>query len=167
MKNIIVISGKQYSGKDTLANILLNKLDGFKRAGIGDAIKLMYSNTKNIPFSEIEENKHLYRAELIYLGNWGRQIDKNFWLEYLAGMTNIIVPDVRVMDELLYFKEKGAFLIRVESEYSQRLKRGIITKENDYTETALDNYHDWDFVVNNNSDIEKLQKDADIIVSML
>ena len=40
MNKIIVISGKQYSGKDTFAKILLQKLDGFKRVGIGDAIKL-------------------------------------------------------------------------------------------------------------------------------
>ena len=40
MKHILVISGKQYSGKDTLAKILLEKLDGYKRIGLGDAIKI-------------------------------------------------------------------------------------------------------------------------------
>ena len=47
MKNIIVISGKQYSGKDTLAKILLEKLPDFKRIGIGDAIKIEYGKRNN------------------------------------------------------------------------------------------------------------------------
>ena len=84
MRKIIVISGKQYSGKDTLAKILLEKLDGFKRIGIGDAIKIEYGKRHNLTFEEIEENKHLYRNDLINLGNEGRAIDPNFWLYKLS-----------------------------------------------------------------------------------
>ena len=42
-KKIIVFSGKQFSGKDTVAKILLGKLKDFKRIGIADAIKSEYS----------------------------------------------------------------------------------------------------------------------------
>ena len=38
MKKIIVISGKQYSGKDTLAKILLEKMSNFKDIAIPQAI---------------------------------------------------------------------------------------------------------------------------------
>ena len=54
MKKIIVISGKQYSGKDTLAKLLLQYLDGFTRVGIGDAIKIEYGKQKGLSFDEIE-----------------------------------------------------------------------------------------------------------------
>lgn len=40
---IIILSGKQYSGKDTVAKILLQNLTDFKRIGLGDAIKIEYS----------------------------------------------------------------------------------------------------------------------------
>ncbi|MBR1616902.1 hypothetical protein IJ670_02005, partial [bacterium] len=80
MKKIIVISGKQYSGKDTLCKILLEKMPTFKRIGIADAIKLKYASQKGLTFEEIEKNKHLYRKDLIELGNWGRNQDKDYWL---------------------------------------------------------------------------------------
>ena len=75
MKHILVISGKQYSGKDTLAKILLEKMPEYRRIGLGDAIKFEYAKRKNISVDEIIKNKHLYRDDLIKLGNWGRDID--------------------------------------------------------------------------------------------
>lgn len=39
---IIIFSGKQYSGKDTAAKIMLNKMPTFKRCAMGDIIKLTY-----------------------------------------------------------------------------------------------------------------------------
>lgn len=164
MKKIIVISGKQYSGKDTLAKILLEKLSGFNRVGIGDAIKIEYGKKKGLTFEQIESQKHLYRADLIELGNWGRSLDSDYWLKNLANMDNIIVPDVRVEHELDFFKEKGAFLIRVESSIENRAKRGVIINADDQTETALDNYLNWDVVVDNNSDYQSLINQADCVI---
>ena len=106
MNKIIVISGKQYSGKDTLAKILLEKMPDFKRIGIGDSIKIEYGKRKNLTFEQIESQKHLYRADLIELGNWGRNQDKDYWLKNLANMDKIIVPDVRVTPEVNFFKLK-------------------------------------------------------------
>lgn len=166
MKNIIVISGKQYSGKDTLAKILLEKLNNFKRIGIGDAIKIEYGRKNNLTFEEIENNKHIYRNDLIELGNWGRAQDKNYWLKNLASMDKIIVPDVRVKDEINFFKERNAFLVRVESDIEARSKRGIIVNAQDNTETNLDNYKGWNIVVNNNSDLENLYKEADKVLKL-
>ena len=149
MNKIVVISGKQYSGKDTFAKALLQLMPDFKRVGIGDAIKIEYGKKKGLTFEEIEKDKHLYRADLIELGNWGRAQDDEFWLKNLANMNNIIVPDVRVEAELDFFKNKGAFLIRVESSIENRAKRGVLINANDDTETALDNYSEWNFVVQN------------------
>ena len=164
MKHILVISGKQYSGKDTLAKILLEKLDGYKRIGLGDAIKIEYSIRKKIPLDEIITNKHLYRNDLIELGNWGRSVDDDFWIKNLLGFDKIIVPDVRVIHEAEFFKNAGAFLIRVESDYANRSKRGIIVNDDDLTETALDNYDGFNITVYNNSDYSNLVKEADKII---
>ena len=164
MKQIIVISGKQYSGKDTFAKILLEKLEGFKRIGLGDAIKLEYGRRKNLTFEQIEAQKHLYRAELIELGNWGRAQDENYWLKNLAQMDKIIVPDIRVEHEAEFFRKNGAFLIRVDSSVENRSKRGVITNIDDNTETALDNYERWNCVIENNSDLNHLHEKADEIL---
>lgn len=165
MKNIIVISGKQYSGKDTLAKILLENLTDFSRVGIGDAIKIQYAKENNLTFEEIEKNKHLYRADLIKLGNKGRAIDSDYWLNSIINMpNNIIVPDIRVEHEAELFRNNGAYLIRVEASYEIRSKRAVITNENDPTETALDNYKHWHCIVENNSDFDTLCKKAKEIV---
>ena len=57
MKKLIVISGKQYSGKDTVAKLLLAELKSFKRIGIGDAIKIMYGKQNGLTYEQIEADK--------------------------------------------------------------------------------------------------------------
>ncbi len=161
MKEIIVISGKQYSGKDTLAKILLEKLPDFKRVAIGDSIKIEYGKRNNLTFEEIEKNKHLHRNDLIELGNWGRNIDKNYWLSKLSSLNKIIVPDVRVIDEINFFKIENAFLVRIESSLKNRSERGVIVNCEDNTETNLDDYNNWNYIVHNNSDLDYLHKEAD------
>lgn len=159
MKKIIVISGKQYSGKDTLAKLLLNDMLDFKRVGIGDAIKIAYGKQHALSFDEIEKNKHLYRDGLIKLGNEGRKKHPDYWLRSIIELPeNIIVPDVRVEHEIELFKSYGAYSIRVDANFENRSKRAVITNADDITETALDDYKAWDAVVDNNSDFENLKK---------
>ncbi len=167
MNKIIIISGKQYSGKDTLASILLSELKDFKRVGIGDAIKIEYGKQKNLTFEEIEAQKHLYRNDLINLGNWGRNKNPDYWLNKLSNMNNIIIPDIRVVHELEYFKNKGAFSIRVNSNIENRSKRGIIVNGNDDTETALDEYKNWDYTIENNSTYEDFKSQAKTLIEIL
>ena len=69
---IIIFSGKQYSGKDTAAKIMLEKMSDFRRCAMGDIIKLTYGKQKGLSYDEIEKNKSIYRQDLINLGNWGR-----------------------------------------------------------------------------------------------
>lgn len=168
MKKIIVISGKQYSGKDTLAALLLNDLADFVRVGIGDAIKYEYAKKNGVTFDEIVENKHLYRSGLIELGNYGRSIDPDYWLKSIVGMKeNVIVPDVRVEHEVELFKSYGAYSIRVEATYENRSKRAIITNADDPTETALDDYKGWDAIIDNNSDFSNLEKqEKDLLIKI-
>lgn len=160
-EKIIVLSGKQYSGKDTVAKILLENLTNFKRIGLGDAIKLEYSEKTNIPFEEIEKNKHLYRQDLINLGNKRRSEDKDYWIKKVISQPgNIIVPDVRVKRELEFFKAENAFTIRVEATRETRSQRGKLVGETDITEVDLDDVKDWNYVISNNSTYENLQAES-------
>lgn len=154
---IIIFSGKQYSGKDTTAKIMLNKMPEFKRCAIGDIIKLTYGKDKGLTYDEIEKNKPLYRQDLINLGNKGRSIHPDYWLNKIIEQKgSIIVTDVRVPHEYEVFKKAGAITIRVEAERQIRAQRGQLVGEDDITETGLDNIKDWDFIIDNNSDYENL-----------
>lgn len=158
---IIILSGKQYSGKDTVAKILLENLTNFRRIGLGDAIKIEYSEKKGITFDEIEKNKHLYRQDLIDLGNKRRSEDKDYWIKKVIKMDgNIIVPDVRVKRELEFFKEANAVSIRVDATRETRSARGKLVGETDITEVDLDDINDWNFRISNDSTYENLQAES-------
>lgn len=165
---IIIFSGKQYSGKDTVAKILLEKMTDYRRFAMGDVIKLEYGKEKGLTYEEIEKNKPIYRPDLIKLGNWGRSQDPDYWLKKIISQDgNIMVTDVRVQHEYDVFKAAGAVAIRVEASRETRAKRGKLVGETDVTEVGLDNITDWDFVVENNSDYESLKAKALELVEKL
>ena len=155
---IIIFSGKQYSGKDTAAKIMLAEMPDYKRCAMGDIIKITYGKEKNLTYEEIEKNKPLYRQDLIVLGNWGRAQDPDYWLKKILEQPgNIIVTDVRVQHEYDIFKNAGAIAIRVEASRETRSKRGILIGETDVTETGLDHIKEWDYIIDNNSDYDTLK----------
>lgn len=155
---IIIFSGKQYSGKDTVAKIMLEAMPDYKRCAMGDIIKLTYGKQKGLTYDEIEKNKPVYRQDLINLGNWGRAQDPDYWLKKIIEQDgNIMVTDVRVPHEYEVFKNAGAVSIRVEASRDTRMQRGTLIGETDITETGLDNITDWDYVIDNNSDYETLK----------
>lgn len=165
---IIIFSGKQYSGKDTLAKILLENMPDYHRCAMGDIIKLEYGREHNLTYEEIENNKAKYRQGLINLGNWGRCQSDDYWLKkIIAEEGNIMVTDVRVPFEYETFKKAGATSIRIECPREIRAQRGELIGEDDITETGLDNVLDWDFVIYNDSNLESLHKKAEELMEKL
>ena len=165
---IIIFSGKQYSGKDTAAKIMLAEMKDFRRLAIGDIIKLEYGKEKGLTYEEIEKNKPVYRQDLINLGNWGRAQDPDYWLKKLIEQPgNIMVTDVRVPHEYETFKNAGAIAIRVNADRDVRSKRGTLVGENDITETGLDDIKDWDYVLENNDDYETFKDKVLDIVNLI
>ena len=166
---IIIFSGKQYSGKDTAAKILMSKMPDFKRCAMGDIIKIEYGKLHNVSYEEIEANKPKYRQGLIDLGNWGREQNPDYWLEkIIAQEGNIVVTDVRIKHEYEVFKKAGAISIRVEADRDIREARGgKLIGENDVTEVDLDDIQDWNFVLDNNKGYDSLEKNVLKIVGKL
>lgn len=166
---IIIFSGKQYSGKDTAAKIMLDKMPDYHRCAMGDIIKLTYGQMHNLTYEEIEQNKAKYRPGLIELGNWGRSQDPDYWLnKIIAQEGNIIVTDVRVMHEYEVFKSVGAIAIRIEAPREIRqIRGGELVGENDVTETGLDCIKNWDFVVDNSYDYNTLKSNIEKIIQKI
>ena len=157
---IIIFSGKQYSGKDTAAKILMEAMPEYRRLAMGDIIKLEYAKEHNLTYEEIEANKPKYRQGLIDLGNWGRSQSPDYWLEKIISQSGkIVVTDVRIKHEYDVFKSAGAISIRIEATREIRESRGgKLIGENDVTEVDLDNIQDWDFLIDNNKDYETLKE---------
>ncbi len=162
---IIIFSGKQYSGKDTAAKIMLEKMPEYSRCAMGDIIKLTYGKQKGITYEEIEQNKSQYRQDLITLGNWGRSQSPDYWLKKIIEQPgNIIVTDVRVKFEYETFKNAGAITIRVDASRETRAARGELVGENDITETGLDDVKEWDYLIDNNGSYKNLTEQVDSII---
>lgn len=169
MTRIITFSGKQYSGKDTAAKILMEAMPEFRRCAMGDIIKIEYGKLNNLTYEEIEANKTHYRQGLIDLGNWGRQQSPDYWLQKIIEQEGkLVVTDVRIKHEYEIFKSAGAIMIRVEAEREIREARGgKLIGEDDVTEVDLDDVQDWDFVIDNNKDYETLKTKVLEIVEKL
>jgi len=161
-ERIIIFSGKQYSGKDTAAKILLEALPEYRRCAMGDIIKLEYGRLNNLTYKEIEANKPKYRQGLIDLGNWGRAQSKDYWLKKIISQDGkIVVTDVRVKHEYETFKKAGAISIRIEADRNIReMRGGKLIGEDDVTEVDLDNIPDWDYIIDNNNDYETLKQNV-------
>lgn len=166
---IIVFSGKQYSGKDTAAKILMEEMPKFRRCAMGDIIKIEYAKKHDLTYEEIEANKPKYRQGLIDLGNWGRSQSPDYWLKKIISQNgDIVVTDVRMKHEYEVFKNAGAISIRVEASREIRETRGgKLVGENDITEIDLDNVKDWDFLIDNNSDYDTLKENVLKIVEKI
>ena len=166
---IIIFSGKQYSGKDTAAKILMEAMPDFKRCAMGDIIKIEYAKQHGLTVEDIEVDKAKYRQGLIDLGNWGRKQSPDYWLNKIISQKgNLVVTDVRIKHEYEVFKQAGAISIRVEASREVREKRGgKLVGENDVTEVDLDDVRDWNFLLDNNKDYETLRKNVLKIVEQL
>lgn len=166
---IITFSGKQYSGKDTAAKILMEAMPEYRRCAMGDIIKIEYGKLNNLAYEEIEANKTQYRQGLIDLGNWGRLQSPDYWLQKIIEQEGcLVVTDVRIKHEYEVFKKAGAITIRVEADRNIReVRGGKLIGEDDVTEIDLDNIQDWDYIIDNNKDYETLKKEVLKIVENL
>ena len=127
---LIGITGKAGSGKDTVADIILQQYPGFKRAmakPIKGAFKAVFgfdpdqlprdSKEKQIPGFDFSARKAMQT-----LGTeWGRTLDKNLWLKLahenykfcLRKSGYLIIPDIRFDNEAEWIRANGGILIEV------------------------------------------------------
>ena len=126
---LVALAGKAQSGKDTGAKTLVEEF-GFKRVAFADAIKRMAQDINPWVESagtdlcnflewwpggwdEAKQNSDV-RGFLQHLGVAVRNQDPEFWLR-AAGITegNIVVTDVRFLNEVDYIDRLGGDVIRV------------------------------------------------------
>lgn len=74
-------------------------------------------------------------------------------------LPNWIITDVRFLNEAQAIKDRGGYLIRI--------NRGDGNTGDHPSETALDNYTDWDFTIDNNGTIDQLLDKVKAILTKL
>jgi hypothetical protein len=158
--NIIAISGKKGSGKDTVGDIILSDYKGISaKVGFAFALKLEVAKAFNITVDELESKKSHFR---LVLQGWGTDVRRHlygddYWLRKMdavikslveEGCQLLIIPDVRFKNELEYCEAHGAITIRVE--------RPSLPYDSHKSETELDNNH-FDYILRNDKTLFELE----------
>lgn len=135
---------------------------GIVYGSLAEAAKAPSSNSQHS--YTIRESRMTYRELLQKLGTEGVRnvIHPNAWVNALIGENrgqNWIITDVRFPNEADAVKATGGVMIRIER------PGGIV--DNHPSETSLDNYPGFDFLVSNSGDLNYLSNQAKDIVSDL
>ena len=172
----IAISGKQGSGKTTLANEFLNKYF-FTKCSFANKVKEIAVDLFNLSVDEAYgENKD--RVMLQQIGKNMRDIDNDVWINYLIRRIknieqdanrkhqHIIIDDVRYKNEFDALKKAGFIMIRIECPEEERKRRlgDCFNNPEHQSETDLDGVKHpivkqeesdraWDVVIVNNENI--------------
>ncbi len=169
---IILIAGKAGSGKNEVARLLRDNLDKSLITGFSKYIKLFALEFSNWDGKDINKPRELLQS----IGDKLRAVDKNFLTSRLKedievykneNYENIIISDVRLINEINYFKELKEYNVITIRVNSHQSKRNLTEEEkHHHTELELDNYNDFDYIINNNFD-DKLKDDVLKIVKGL
>ncbi len=162
---LFLVCGKAGSGKNEVAEIIKKNLDKTIVTAFSKYIKLFALELTDWDGNDNDKP----RAYLQRMGDVLRGVDINFMTKRIyedlkvyehEGIENVVVSDVRLLNELNYFKDKSdieVVTIRVNSETSKRVLNE--SEKQHCTEIELDNYSGFDYVVNNKFD-NKLEEDV-------
>jgi hypothetical protein len=171
MSRIIGISGKMGSGKDTLAKYINDIDPSFKIKHFADPLKECVQQLIKSPDLHTQSGKKYY---IEWLGMTAREllqkfgtairegVDSDFWVKLLLNNSkneDIIIADVRFPNEVKAIKEAGGIIVRIE--------RKNIETNSHISETALDNYKDWNMTIINDYDLNSLKRSAHYILNNL
>lgn len=161
---IYIISGKMHVGKDTIANMIVKNINK-------KSIKVSYAfylkeYAKNICNWD-GSDKTKPRAFLQTLGDKiKKDIDPKFLINriiedikvYSAFFDVIIITDARFKDEIDDIRNNfnNTTVIRIKREYNN---------DTHISETDLDNYSNYDYVIDNNGTLDELENKIKKIIS--
>lgn len=175
---IILIGGKARSGKSTVSEILQEELENInKKVILSPYTKYLKEYIKEITgWDKTDTNKprellqklssELIKKELnmptFFLT---RQIEDLKIYSYFADI--IIVPDVRFPNEIEEIKNIFPNVISIKVIRNNYESDLTLEQQNDITETALDNYNNFDFIIENDEKINLENKVLEILNKIL
>ncbi len=173
MKTVITLTGKARSGKDTFANMLLERLPKSIKLNYADYLKLL----ANKLYGYTEEDKVKYRTHLQTLGTEiVRSNNPDFWTDIVMSTFDVlgsevdylIVADARFPNEIFLEKWKDKF--RIINIFIERNHENGLTEEQKKhpSESEMDKIpREKFFNIKNFYGLEELEIEASMLSTIL
>ena len=125
MNRIIAVASQARNGKDTMADYIAIKLDGYKRESLAGNVKRIFCETFGVDKEFIENwktktdipdgYKKNIRKSLQFIGDGFREIRDDVWINLLFNKINhnCIVSDVRYISEANYVNRNNGVIVLV------------------------------------------------------
>jgi len=167
MKTVILISGYKRSGKDTVADMIADKVKNPYRLSYAAAMKDILADTLGLTLEELEDKKndsnYQHRSYLQRFGQKAKEyFGENCWgdivgrtIQHLPDDSVIIISDFRMPIEAI----EGAITVRVTNDRVKNNDKHI-------SETALDNF-EFDYLIQNNGTLGQLEDNVEDLLGRL
>ena len=171
---IIILSGKARSGKDEVADIIENyyKNKNVKKLSYAYYLKQYVKNISNWDGTEDDKPRELLQTIGIDLIK--NKIDNKLLINriiedikvYSYFYDIIVITDARLIDEVEDIKDNfnNVITIRINRNIDNNLTS---SEKNHITETGLDNYNNFDYVIDNNDNYKYLENSVNVVLEEL
>lgn len=169
---VVVISGAAGAGKDTLANIMKEQLEG---QGCNVLITHYADLLKHICtsfFGWNGEKDEVGRSLLQYVGtDLIRKKNPDYWVNFICDMLDLfdgewdvaIIPDCRFPNELDRLKEAGHQVTHIQVERQGYVSRLNGAQKAHASETSMDGVIP-DYVIHNDGNLEELKASIEVSI---
>lgn len=168
---IYMLGGKARSGKDMVANMIKRHFEKENKKCIILQISeyLKYYAEKVLNWDRTEDTKP--RAFLQEIGTSIRQNKETFLIDRLVEDINIlssycdaiVISDVRLPLEFKMVKEKFENVKNIHI-VRDNFDNSLGNKSKHITEVALDNFNAYDYIIENNASLEKLEEKVNLML---
>ncbi len=171
---IFLISGKARNGKDTVADLIIKNYQnsGLKilKLAYGSYIKMYAKNISNWDGNEETKPRELLQQlgtdlirnkidELLFVNRICEDIKV-----YSYFFDALIISDVRMKNEMEIPEALFDNVVKIKVVRPNFETPLTETEQNHKTECDLDNYNDYDYIINNDSDLNELEKKVNDIL---
>ncbi|XP_050676183.1 phosphomevalonate kinase [Leptidea sinapis] len=180
-KIILLFSGKRKCGKDFITDQLKERLgDNCEIIKISMPIKSYWAKEMNLNLNDLLSDnsyKEQYRLDMINWSEKKRNENYGCFCEAACEEATVkpiwIVSDIRRKTDIKWFQETFGKLIRtirLEADDNTREERGFKFKvgvDDADSECGLDNYEDWDLVINNGKGRKSVNEQIEMILRLI
>lgn len=164
---IYILSGKAKSGKNVVSDIITNYYKGKKCISISYSYYLKDYIKRITNWNGDEETKPRELLQQIGIELIKNKINDKLFINRLIEDVEvfsyfydiIVVTDARLVDEIEIPKQKLENVITIRINRENIDNNLTDNQKNHITETALDNYNNFDYIVDNNKTYEDLEKE--------